>query len=218
MFPICKIVKPKGQLSLIPLLGAIVLTSSLSPCVSLSNTSPTVLAQEPTPTLSSPNPNISLVNTVEVETPWSITSVAISPDNKTIVSGSSDVIQVWDLDRLGVVTLKNTYGYKAQDHHAYNYKAEHPHDPVESAVINPDNKTIVSGGGDGTIKVWDLGTGTLKRTLTGHSDSVSSVAISPDNSTIVSGSYYGTIKVWDLRTGQLKRTLTGHSDSVSSVA
>ena len=76
----------------------------------------------------------------------------------------------------------------------------------------------MSGGGDGTIKVWDLGTGTLKRTLTGHSDSVSSVAISPDNSTIVSGSYYGTIKVWDLRTGQLKRTLTGHSDSVSSVA
>ncbi len=67
---------------------------------------------------------------------------------------------------------------------------------VYSVAISPDGRTIVSGSGDNTIKIWDLATGRLKATLTGHSYSVYSVAISPDGSTLVSGSYDNTIKVW----------------------
>nr|MDJ0556179.1 WD40 repeat domain-containing protein [Microcoleaceae cyanobacterium MO_207.B10] len=89
---------------------------------------------------------------------------------------------------------------------------------VRSLAITPDGQTIVTGSSDNTIKVWDMATGNLKATLTGHSDSVRSVAISPDGQTIVSGSWDDTIKVWDLATGNLKATLTGHSSSVRSVA
>ncbi len=40
-------------------------------------------------------------------------------------------------------------------------------------TISPDGRTVVSGSLDDTIKVWDLATGSLKTTLTGHSGPVS---------------------------------------------
>ena len=75
---------------------------------------------------------------------------------------------------------------------------------------------FVSGGADNKIKVWNLETEKLERTLSGHSASVWSVAISAN--TVISGSSDKTIKVWNLETGELERTLSGHLDSVWSVA
>jgi WD40 repeat protein len=43
-------------------------------------------------------------------------------------------------------------------------------------------------------RVWDLASGQLKTTLTGHTDFVSSVAISPDGATLASGSWDETIR------------------------
>ena len=57
-------------------------------------------------------------------------------------------------------------------------------------------KTIVSGGEDYTIKIWDLATGTLKDILRGHTQVVTSVAIGADGQNIISGSDDQTIKVW----------------------
>jgi WD40 repeat protein len=82
---------------------------------------------------------------------------------------------------------------------------------VPSVAISRDGQTLVSAGGDKTIKVWHIPTGQLTRTLTGHSW-LYAVAISPDGQTLVSGNGdEGTIQVWHLPTGQLTRTLVGHS-------
>ena len=66
-------------------------------------------------------------------------------------------------------------------------------------------------------------TGTLTRTLTGHTGLVRSVAFSPDGNTIVSGSGSliiddTTVRLWDARKGELIRTLTGHTHWVNSVS
>ncbi|WP_200819193.1 AAA-like domain-containing protein, partial [Tolypothrix sp. NIES-4075] len=47
---------------------------------------------------------------------------------------------------------------------------------VNSVAFSSDGKTIASGSDDNTIKIWDISTGKLIRTLTGHSSTVSSVA------------------------------------------
>src|SRR6202167_3943601 len=60
---------------------------------------------------------------------------------------------------------------------------------VRSVAVTADGTTALSGGGDGTVRVWDLATGQLRATLTGHI-SVSSVATAPDGATMVSGGSY----------------------------
>jgi WD40 repeat protein len=76
---------------------------------------------------------------------------------------------------------------------------------------------LASGGDDKTIKLWNLKTGELLYTLTGHSDAINKIAIAPDGQTVVSGSSDKTIKLWNVKTGQLIKTLTGHSAAVTSV-
>ncbi|MCU0516728.1 MAG: hypothetical protein MUC60_07630 [Oscillatoria sp. Prado101] len=68
--------------------------------------------------------------------------------------------------------------------------------PEREASPKEIGKTLVSGSNDKTIKIWNLDTGTLQNTLTGHTDTVYSVAISPDGKTLVSGSNDHTIKIW----------------------
>jgi WD40 repeat protein len=131
-----------------------------------------------------------------------VTSVAISSDGKTLVSGSEDrTIKVWDLSTgKAVHTLTGHTG------------------AVESVAISGDGKTLVSGSKDVTIRVWELPTGKESRPLNGHTGAIESVAISGDGNTLVSGSWDGIIKVWELSTGKVVRTLPNHKDVVWSVA
>jgi WD domain, G-beta repeat len=85
---------------------------------------------------------------------------------------------------------------------------------VYSVAWRPDGKTLASGSGDQTVKLWDSGTGQLLRTLSGHTAYVYSVAWSPDGKTLASGSGDQTVKLWDSGTGQLLRTLSGHTASL----
>ena len=76
---------------------------------------------------------------------------------------------------------------------------------VSSATV------AVSGTIDATIKLWNLQTGKLLFTLTGHSTAVLSVAISLDGKTLASASRDGIIKFWNLHTGELLQTISGCS-------
>src|SRR4051794_38253762 len=83
---------------------------------------------------------------------------------------------------------------------------------VTSVAVSSDGNTIISGSWDKTIKVWDLKSGQLLQTLTGHSSSVTSVTVSSDGNTIISGSEDKTIKLWNTQTFQLLCTL--HCDTL----
>ena len=88
---------------------------------------------------------------------------------------------------------------------------------VCSVCFSTDNKRIVSGSNDASIKIWDAVTGALIKTLNGHTGSVDSVCFSSDNKRIISGSPYKSIKIWNAETGKLINTLDCHTSSVRSV-
>ncbi len=67
---------------------------------------------------------------------------------------------------------------------------------VSSVAFSPDGKSIASGSWDKTIKLWEVSSGKLIKTLTGHNGSVYSVAFSPDGKTMASGSQDDTIMLW----------------------
>lgn len=87
---------------------------------------------------------------------------------------------------------------------------------VMSVAVSSNTPTLVSGGLDDTIKVWNLYTGELLNTLIGHSKGVNSVALSSDGKILVSGSDDDTIKVWNLYIGEQLYTLR-HGRDVNSV-
>jgi WD40 repeat protein len=57
------------------------------------------------------------------------------------------------------------------------------------------------------VKLWDVCTGEVLKTLQGHTDSVRTVAFNPDGTIIASGSADETIKLWDVRNGECLKTL-----------
>jgi WD40 repeat protein len=88
---------------------------------------------------------------------------------------------------------------------------------VWSVAYSPDGSTLASESTDRTIKLWDVASGRVRRTLSGHRERVLSIAFAPDGSTLASGSLDGTIKFWDLASGMSLRTFSEYKDYVRSV-
>jgi WD40 repeat protein len=70
-------------------------------------------------------------------------------------------------------------------------------------TVTPDGRRAVSASEDNTLKVWDLETGRVVRTLEGHSAFVFGVAATAHGRRAVSASYDHTLRVWELYTGLL---------------
>ena len=73
---------------------------------------------------------------------------------------------------------------------------------VLSVNFSPDGKRLVSGGGDCTVRFWDLNTQTPRSVGKNHTAWVLVVAWSPDAHLIASGDHSGAIWVWDPKTGK----------------
>ena len=57
------------------------------------------------------------------------------------------------------------------------------HSGVNDIALSPSGQMAISGGDDGIVILWDIGTGEEIRRFEGHSGAVRAVAISPDGST-----------------------------------
>ena len=84
------------------------------------------------------------------------------------------------------------------------------------AVLSNGNHFIVSASTDGTLKFWDVETGSLLQTLEGHQNVVILCCLSSDDRFVVSASWDKTLKIWDVETGSLLQTLEGHQRYVNS--
>jgi WD40 repeat protein len=118
-----------------------------------------------------------------------VNAVAVFPDRRRMITGSSDhTLRLWDLET-GVV-LKKMKGHR---------------DKVEALAVSRDGQMIASGDGSGEIIVWHGETGeSLTQPIKAHSDCIFSLDFSPDGTMLVTGSRDGMMKFWCTKTWQMQ--------------
>jgi len=131
-----------------------------------------------------------------------VTSVALSRDGSSVLTGSDDNTGIlWNV-KTGekIRTFEENSGL------------------VISVVFSPDGTGALIGSYDKKAILWDTATGKQLRTYQGHTDRVYSVAFSPDGTHVLTGSADDTAILWNAESGVRIHTLKGHRANVNSVA
>jgi WD40 repeat protein len=138
-----------------------------------------------------------------------VTTVAVTSDGRTAVSGSSDfTVRTWDL-QTGAETLVMG-GHTGQ---------------VRSIALAAEGRMAFSGANDSTVRVWNLNP-VRSAAATGHRARVNAVALFAEGRFAITGGGTQafkvepdpTVRLWDASDGRMLCTLGEHSDIVTRVA
>jgi WD40 repeat protein/DNA-binding SARP family transcriptional activator len=115
-----------------------------------------------------------------IKSPAGIVSVAISPDNKYILSGHRDnIVRLWDTKTSELV--REFVGHT---------------NIIWNLSFSTDGKYVLTASQDKSARLWDVTTGQQLRIFPGHGNSsVANAVFSPDGRYVVVGSFDGTAQM-----------------------
>jgi len=127
-----------------------------------------------------------------------VTSLAWSPDGKSLLSGSRDkTARTWNAE--SGAPLKVLSGHE----HA-----------VTCVDFSPEGARAVTGSKDETAQIWDLSSGKVTATLKSNfCGEFFSVKFSPDGKHVLSTSQDGIARLWDSELGQPRRIFARYRQS-----
>jgi WD40 repeat protein len=111
-----------------------------------------------------------------------IYALALSPDGKTLATGSYDQkIKLWSLAT--GQEIKNLSGHNGC---------------VYQLAFRPDGKILASASADRTVKLWNVASGERRETFSQSLKEVRTLAFSPDGKRLYAGGADSRIRVWEI--------------------
>jgi WD40 repeat protein/uncharacterized caspase-like protein len=132
-----------------------------------------------------------------------VTSMAFSPDGKTLVTGGFESKTNIDLAAMMSGAMSGAQGGKRPK----GSKTPDPQDLMKDLKVEAV----------GQAQIWDVATGREIGALKGHGRAVGKVAFSRDGKLLATGGTDNTIKIWDLASKRELATLTGHTANIESL-
>ncbi|XP_076852925.1 transducin beta-like protein 3 [Brachyhypopomus gauderio] len=130
-----------------------------------------------------------------------VNSVAVSPNDKLLVSGSQDrTAKLWslaDMSLLGVF----------QGHRR----------GIWCVQFSTVDQVVATASADGTMKIWGLHDFSCLKTFEGHDASVLKVIFVSRGTQLISGGSDGLMKLWTIKTNECVKTFDVHQDKVWSL-
>ena len=126
------------------------------------------------------------VATFKTGHPNYVDTLAFSPDDKILASGSRDrKVELWDVANHQRLSILDDYT-----------------DGIIGMAFSADGKKFASTSRDGTAHLWDLDTEKKTVLVTAPDSGVNSLAFSPDSSLLLSACWDERIRLWDANTHQ----------------
>ncbi|KIP08774.1 hypothetical protein PHLGIDRAFT_103964 [Phlebiopsis gigantea 11061_1 CR5-6] len=131
-----------------------------------------------------------------------VTDLDFDSKGNLLVTCSSDLfIKIWDVQN----EWKNTKTFPGHEH------------TVSAVRFMPGDQQVVSASRDRTIRIFDVASTHLIRTIVGHTEWVRGVVPSDDGKLIASCSKDHTVRVFDPTSGETKMEYRGHENDVEVV-
>jgi hypothetical protein len=162
--------------------------------------------------------------TGDVTIDWNLARSRRSRSGPSVWSADDTIRAYWQ--RGGAALLAGEV-YRAVDGPILERELAGHEFPVTAMAVTPDGKRIVSGGGDGMVRIWNLTGGNLEHVFEGvdygryvgiDGGYVRSLAVTQDGDRIVSGGGDCAVRIRNLATGKLECVLDGHAGDVNAVA
>jgi WD40 repeat protein len=139
-----------------------------------------------------------LEQTVDLGLAGRPTFMAISADGRQVLTSSSDVAVIIELES-GVRTVLRGHEGK-----------------VQGGAFSADGSRLVTVGDDRTARVWSRAGSAAPIVLRGHKGAVYGAAFSPDGARVVTASWDRTARVWSADGTGVPVVLAGHAKAVRS--
>uniref|UniRef100_A0A7N6BD59 U3 small nucleolar RNA-associated protein 13 C-terminal domain-containing protein n=1 Tax=Anabas testudineus TaxID=64144 RepID=A0A7N6BD59_ANATE len=130
-----------------------------------------------------------------------VNSVAVSPNDKLLASGSQDrTAKLWSLAGEGNLGLLGVFrGHRRG---------------IWAVCFSPVDQVLATSSADGTTKLWSLQDFSCLKTFEGHDASVLKVIFVSRGTQLLTSGSDGLVKLWTIKTNECVKTLDAHQDKV----